>query len=106
MKVNINPPSTQGIERTKTNERVSEKEIGSRVKGDAISRSPDVEISEEAKILQRATQAVRDLPPTNTERIAELKKSIQSGTYKVDVEGLAEKIINEHLQSDFGKNNL
>lgn len=65
-----------------------------------------VEISERARLMQQAADAARMPPDINRERVAELKKSIAQGTYRVDSGAVAERLLEEHLNADFGKNNL
>lgn len=50
-----------------------------------------VEISSHAKELQNASDAVTK---TRQEKIAQLKADIESGTYKIDSNSIAENIVN------------
>ena len=68
--------------------------------------SAAVEISDQAKWMKQATDIVKTTPHVRAERVQELKKKIKDGTYQVDNAGIADKLIDEHLNSDFGKNRL
>ncbi len=72
----------------------------------AIGSSSHVEISDKARLMQKAAEAVRQAPEVRSDRVAALKKSISEGTYRVDSEAVADKLVDEHLQSFFGKNSL
>jgi negative regulator of flagellin synthesis FlgM len=109
MKVTNNtPPQTQGstaVEKTKS----ADKNAAAESKAGSVS-SPRagsaVEISDQARLMQKAFEAARSAPTAAPERIAQLKKQIAEGTYHVDSAALANKLLDEHLNSDFGKNNL
>lgn len=72
----------------------------------AVGSGAQVEISEGAQLRNFAKTAALQAEVTPKERVAELKRKIQTGEYKVDTEGLAEKILEDHLTADFGKNNV
>ena len=55
--------------------------------------SDSVEISDEARELAKARQAVDDAPEIRAEKVAAIKKSIQDGTYSVSPELLARKLL-------------
>ncbi|MCB0405764.1 MAG: flagellar biosynthesis anti-sigma factor FlgM [Bdellovibrionales bacterium] len=110
MKVTNNPPAeaTQVLEKTRTT-RPGER-------SDAVSRSAvspkvqsasQVEISDNARLLQKAVELVQGSNASaRAEKIAALKDSIRNGTYSVDSERLADRIVEEHLLTNFGKNHL
>lgn len=57
-------------------------------------RDAKVNISEAIKDFSRVKKAVDAAPERdNTEKIAQLKSQIQNGTYKVDYDGLADKLL-------------
>jgi negative regulator of flagellin synthesis FlgM len=55
-----------------------------------------VDISERARELARAFQAVDEAPDVRADKVTELQKQIEDGTYQVPAEALARKL----LQSD------
>jgi flagellar biosynthesis anti-sigma factor FlgM len=52
-----------------------------------------IEISERARELARAQQSVADTPEVRSEKVAQIKKSVEDGTYSVPVELLAQKLL-------------
>jgi negative regulator of flagellin synthesis FlgM len=59
-----------------------------------------VVISETAKRIQEARFQIESIPDTNSEKVAEIKRSIQDGTYKIDPDKIADKMIRESLLND------
>jgi len=57
------------------------------------SSADSVEISERARELARAQQAVEASPDVREDKVAELKKQIEDGTYNVPAEALADKLL-------------
>jgi flagellar biosynthesis anti-sigma factor FlgM len=63
-------------------------------KGRQIETSAaEVSISDDALAMQRHMQAVKDAPDVRADIVQEVKAQIQAGTYKVDVNSLAEKML-------------
>lgn len=64
-------------------------------KSDKIGKTAqqdEIKLSSEARFFNVAKSALQELPETREEKIAELREAIQSGTYDVNLEELAEKI--------------
>jgi negative regulator of flagellin synthesis FlgM len=59
--------------------------------GDRVSLSP------QARELMKAQQALANLPDIREDKVAELKARIDEGRYRIDKEGIAEKMIREGL---------
>lgn len=57
------------------------------------SSSDTVEISDRSRELARARQAVDAAPDVRADRVAEIKKQIEAGTYSVSPEQLASKLM-------------
>ena len=55
--------------------------------------SDSVQISDEARELAKARQAVDAAPEVRSEKVASIRKSIQDGTYSVSPELLARKLL-------------
>lgn len=53
-----------------------------------------VHLSSEAQQLKGITDKLRDLPTVNSARVAELKQAIADGSYTVDSNRLASKLLN------------
>lgn len=118
MKVTQNPASSaqaQSLEQTKSTEK-AEKAKAARgqeiaTTGTKGARAPreSVEISDDARLLQRAKEAAQNAPTGGVDRaahIAALKQSILDGTYRPDSAKIADKLVDEHLLNNFGKNDL
>jgi len=57
-----------------------------------------VHLSDEAQRLQSISDKVRDQPVVNSARVAELKKAVADGSYKVDSNRVASKLLNFEAQ--------
>lgn len=110
MKVTNNPPAdtTQVLEKARTT-RTGEKANASSREAQSVKAqtASQVDISENARLLQKAVELVHGSEANaSTERVAQLKDSVRNGTYTVDSERLADRIVEEHLLTSFGKNHL
>lgn len=114
MKVNQNPLSgtTQSPNSTKQIDKAKDAGKAGEVqkakvdsKSKAHASGAEVEISEQAQLMRQAAEAVHALPDVRQDRVAELKERIKAGTYKVDSQSVADKLVEEHFLTDFGKNN-
>jgi len=56
-----------------------------------------VEISSRSREMQKVHEVLQAAPDVRTEKVASLKKLIQAGEYKIDNDGLAEKMIRESV---------
>lgn len=65
-----------------------------------------VEISERAQLMKQAMDIAQNTPDVRKDKIEALKKSVKEGTYQVDSAQVADRLVEEHLRSDFGKNLL
>ena len=53
-----------------------------------------VHLSQEAQQLQKISDSLRDQPAVDKNRVAELKQAIAEGSYKVDSDRVASKLLN------------
>ena len=74
--------------------------------GGVESHGADVEISDNAKLMRQASDIAKAASEIRKDKISALKKSIQEGSYQVDAKEIADRLVDEHLSADFGKNNL
>jgi negative regulator of flagellin synthesis FlgM len=61
------------------------------------SRADRVDLSAEARKMQRFAEALTRTPDIRMERVQELKAMIESGGYRVSSEDIAEKIVNRAI---------
>ncbi len=108
MKVTNNPSAnTQLIDSTRaaSTTKGTEKAIESGRKA-ASAAGSQVTISERAQLMNQASEVAHNAPDVRREKVDALKAQILGGTYKIDSETIAEKLLQSHVDSDFGKNNL
>ena len=56
-----------------------------------------VEISQQSSEIRKVKEVIMEQPEVRTETVKKIKKEIDEGTYKVDGEKVAEKIIKENI---------
>ncbi len=62
----------------------------------STNTSANAEISSKAKDAAKAHVVAATTPDVREDRVAELKRKIAEGTYKVDSDAIADKMIREH----------
>lgn len=62
-----------------------------------VNAEEKVSLSPAARDIQRAEQALRELPDVREEKIEELKQRIEAGEYEIKGDRIAEKILSESL---------
>ncbi|KEF32527.1 Negative regulator of flagellin synthesis FlgM [Marinobacter nitratireducens] len=65
------------------------------------ARGDQVSLSNQAKNMKQLEQKLGDYPEMDDERIAEIRSALESGTYKVDADKVAQKML-EMDESIFG----
>lgn len=110
MKVTQNPSiNSQSIENQKHIERAPAQRGEATTSGSealGIREGAAVDISENAKLMKAAVEKVQNTPDKRADRVAELKKQIREGTYRPDSAQIADRLVDEHLFSDYGKNRV
>ena len=64
------------------------------------AKTDTVVISDAAKRIQEARAQLDEIPDVREDIVADLRKQIQNGTYKINAEKTAEKLLKEHLFND------
>lgn len=67
--------------------------------GDVASKDKVV-LSPEARQIQKAKELIEDLPDVRKEKVEEIKSRLEAGTYEIDGEKVASKMIAESLLND------
>jgi len=92
------------VKSTKQAERAGAVEGDKKKAGTGASTAADpgaanTTISSRAKDAARAKQAADAAPDVREEKIAELKRMVAAGKYKVDAEAVADRMVDEHLKT-------
>ena len=66
-------------------------------------KTDTVVISDAAKRIQEARTQLDEIPDVREDKVAELRNQIQNGTYQVDAEKTADKLLKEHLRNAVDK---
>lgn len=105
-----NPYQTEStVEGVKAGQKAGKSQGTELVSGKSSNLSQsgaDIEISDNAKLMRQASDIAKAASEIRKDKIASIKKSIQDGTYQVDAREIADRLVDEHLNADFGKNNL
>ncbi|MGD8883878.1 MAG: flagellar biosynthesis anti-sigma factor FlgM [Desulfobacterales bacterium] len=77
-------------------------------KVDATSEQPEkqqtkadtVVLSDMAKTVQEAQTQLESIPDVREEKVAELREQVENGTYEIDAEKIADKMLRDSLLND------
>jgi flagellar biosynthesis anti-sigma factor FlgM len=75
----------------------AKKKVGTTSTSTPVSKPDSLELSDRAQGLQFATEQVLKSPEVRAEKITELKKRIQDGTYQVSSSDIAQKMLGRSL---------
>src|SRR5262245_18592924 len=94
-----NDPAVSGSSAARRAER-SSSEIQSKADPERVRSSSDtVESSDRSRELARACQAAEDAPDVRADKVADIKKRIEDGTYSVAPHLLAQKLLERSDES-------
>ena len=68
---------------------------------ESAAKTDTVVISDAARRIQEARAQLDEIPDVREDKVAALRDQIQNGTYKVDAEKTAEKLLKEHVRVAF-----
>ncbi len=109
MKVNQNPsPTTTTVDKAQsTNKRDTVAKGSLNESSSTPARSgASIDISDAARLMKQASDIAHSVPDIRADKVAELKKRISEGNYQVESSKIADKLVDEHLLNDFGKNSV
>ena len=66
----------------------------------AAAKTDTVVISDAAKRIQEVRSQLDEVPDVNEEKVAQLRNEIENGTYKINADQIAGKMIREGLIND------
>ena len=72
----------------------SEKNHSEAAKGDRVA------LSDTALEMQKARQALKEIPDVRDDKVAALKESIDNGTYEINADKIADRMLKESLFND------
>ena len=61
------------------------------------------DVSADVSLMQKAGEIMKTVPDVREQKVKDLKKKIKDGGYKVDSKKVADRLIEEHLKTDFEK---
>ena len=64
------------------------------------AKTDTVELSDSAKRIQETKKQLESIPDVREDKVAQLKEQIENGTYSVDEEKLADKMLKDSLFND------
>ncbi|WVV47491.1 flagellar biosynthesis anti-sigma factor FlgM [Pseudomonas sp. NA13] len=98
-RLNSSSPLTGTTRTSATKETVeTDKSAPLSTPAEQVSNGESVHLSYEAQQLQKVTDKLRDQPVVDNARVAELKAAIADGSYKVDSNRVASKLLNFEAQ--------
>jgi negative regulator of flagellin synthesis FlgM len=63
-------------------------------------KADTVELSDTAQKIQEAKKQLESIPDVREEKVARLKEQIENGTYEIDAEKIADKMLKDSLLND------
>lgn len=67
--------------------------VNAAAKTERISKRDEIEFSSEGQLIQKAQDAIKNLPEIRGEKVAILKQSVKSGNYTINGEEVMKKML-------------
>lgn len=71
----------------------NQKKVHSPAKPEGLGKKDEMSISNEAQVMGKIMQRIKETPDIREDKINELQQQIRQGTYSVSAENVAEKIL-------------
>jgi len=98
-RLNNSPSVTGGLRTGSSQEPAASTSAGQPAATSGTAQSGEtVHLSHEAQQLQQVSDKLRDQPIVNSDRVAALKQAIADGSYQVDANRVASKLLNFEAQ--------
>ena len=98
-RLNSSPTLTGNTRTSAAKEAAENAPLSTQAEAASASQSGEsVHLSNEAQQLQKISDTLRDQPAVDKARVAELKAAIADGSYKVDSNRVASKLLNFEAQ--------
>lgn len=95
----LNTPKTQGsINPPHINTQDASKNSNLAVKNTAVSSGESVQLSQDARQLHTISETLASTPSVNSEKVAQLKQAIADGSYQIDSQRVASKLLSLEAQ--------
>ena len=90
------------VDEAKTGNKVStDSRATAATTGEQKSATDTVNLTSNAKLLERLDKTLASLPAVDSERVAEIKAAIENGDYQIDADAIADAMI--RLDRSFGE---
>ena len=90
---NNNIPPSAGNTRNRVDTRPVES--GPQAAGKEAQATDDVSLSNQAKLLSKLESQMDTSPDVDTERVARIRQALAAGTYEIDAERVAERMLDQ-----------
>lgn len=97
-RLNNSPSITGGVRGNATSGNAEKTGEAKEAPKGASASGEAVHLSQEAQQLQQVSDKLRDQPVVNSARVAQLKQAIADGSYKVDADRVASKLLDFEAQ--------
>ena len=77
----------------------NQKKVHSTTKPGSIGKKDEMSISNEAQVMSKVMQRVKETPDVREKKINEIRQQIKQGTYSVSADNVAEKLLKGALFS-------